>query len=64
MAGLGVCCRELPESPSADTRLFRSDADAALWPEDYCDSFKDVQTIAVVLGAFFVLTQLYNKACR
>lgn len=52
MAGLGVCCCELPESPSADTRLFRSDADAALWAEDYCDSFKDVQPIAVVLGAF------------
>lgn len=44
---------DLAVSPSADTRLFCSDADAALWAEGYCDSFKDVQTIGVVFGAFW-----------
>lgn len=50
--GLGVFGCNLAVSPSADTRIFCSDADAALWAEDYCDSFKDVQTIGVVFGAF------------
>lgn len=64
MKGLRVFCYDLAMSPSADARLFCSDADVALWAEDYCDSFKDIQTIGVVFGAFFVLTQLYNKVCR
>lgn len=53
MEGLGVYCCGLALSPSADARLFCGGADAALWAEDYCDSFKDVQTIGVVFGAFF-----------
>lgn len=51
MEGLRDFCCDVAVNLSADTRLFCSDADAALW-EDYCDSFRDVQTIGVVFGAF------------
>lgn len=53
MEGLRVFCYDLAVSPSADACLFCSNADAALWAEDYCDSFKDVQTIGVFFGAFY-----------